>query len=120
MWVEVRIIPLPFSQFNSPNSLFRRISKSTMKIGTVTNKDFWNKSVLGGYYSFNILNQKLEYEFYLKLNDMIDLRRFELELRLRLGKMNVPRIQFNRIEEPTFVIKQKNFYKKFGVFYFVP
>jgi hypothetical protein len=117
MWVEIRIFPLQISHFKTPNSLFRRMSKSSRKLGAVKNKDFWKKSVVGGYYRCNVINRQVEYVFYLKLNEFIDNRRFQLELRIRLGIMGISKIEFSKIEEPIFVFQNQNFFKKFGIFY---
>jgi hypothetical protein len=120
MWVELKISGISLSQFNTSNKLFRKISKSSLKIGATSNNEFWKKSVYGGYYRDNIFNEKLEFQFYLNLNDSTNTRRFELELRVRLGKIGIPKFQFTLIDEPVFVLKNQNFYKKFGIYYFVP
>ncbi len=118
MWYLVKIQGLHLSKQKSPNELFRKLSKGKSAFYGYTNKDFFRRYVTGGFYRNNIINGKLDFDFYIYLKPKSDCRNFELNLKMRLKKLGAMNLQIERIESseniPQFFPK---IFQPFGEYY---
>jgi hypothetical protein len=121
MWYLVKIEGISIKNeigSNEPNGLFRWLSKGHSTLGRVTNRMFFKKYVEGGYYRNNLIDGKIDFIFYLKVKEGVDLVRFEKGIRYRIRKKVFNPIEVKMVSPDEIPpLKYRRFYQSFGCYY---
>jgi hypothetical protein len=117
MWYRIQLDYSP-SKDESPNLLFRKLSKSKASLFGITNKTFFRQYIKGGYYRSNIDEDgQLSFDFFFDVKDNTPPSFLEIQLRFRMRKLRGRVILFRKIGDPPPILYPK-FYQPFGLEYF--
>jgi hypothetical protein len=121
-WVHLVIsikINVFFKKFKRPNEFFRRLSKGGSSFSRITNKSFFSKSISGGFYRLNSLDDRITFHFYFETKSNVQLRNVEMNLRFRI-KRNFPcEIYFEHLKkQDVHPLYYPNLYQSIGEYYF--
>ena len=117
MWVEVQIqnLRLDFFKEKKSNDFFCWISKSKFALNGYTNRLFFKRFVVGGFYRLNIENEEINIQLYCLLKDSMNVNSFRLNMLMRCAKKGIKVKVIHLIDEEILPMKYPNYFRKFGL-----
>jgi hypothetical protein len=119
MWILLVMRAVPARAVSSSNEYFRKLSKSKSKLGILeSNREWFNRSVEGGYHRCNLYGDRLDFYFYFKLKPEVSVPSFVRILRLRAKKIYFCDLEVTILEESVVLpLTAPQFFRAFGSFY---
>ena len=121
-WIHLVIYIKPnvfFKKFNRPNDFFRRLSKGSASFSRLSNKNFFSKSISGGFYRINYNEDRITFHFYFETKSNVQVRNLEMNLRFRIKRYFPCEIFFEQLQKQDVLpFSYPNLYQTIGEYYF--
>lgn len=121
-WIHLVICIKPnvfFKKFKRPNDFFRRLSKGGASFSRLSNKNFFSKSISGGFYRLNYDEDILTFHFYFETKSNVQVRNTEMNLRFRIKRHFPCDIFFEQVQkQDVHPLFYPNLYQSIGKYYF--
>jgi hypothetical protein len=97
-----------------PSGLIRKLKNGSSVLGLVSNRDFFKEYVNGGYWRYDLIDDKVRFQMFV---DLIDLNQLN-QLRIRVRKLGVRLVGTLMLKETEVnPLKYPYLYRGFGIYY---